>query len=163
MGRQARLAALTGRQSGADSDLRRSTERSRPYLPVPFFVQALLSQPDPQRLDHEKRKLEQRLEELTRKFGGPDIPKRRPYPKVPQKYCNPEYPAQTWSGRGKRPRWVQALIASGVTLEDLRIDTAKLVQNGLKRAGRLATEPTGWTSFASSIQTAKKPIGASGS
>jgi DNA-binding protein H-NS len=89
-----------------------------------------------ERLDHEKRKLEQRLEELTRKFGGPDIPKRRPYPKVPQKYCNPEYPAQTWSGRGKRPRWVQALIASGVTLEDLRIDTAKLVQNGLKRAGR---------------------------
>jgi DNA-binding protein H-NS len=85
-----------------------------------------------QRLDREKHKLELQLEELNRKFGGPpsDIPqsrpdrkiaRRRPYPEVPQKYCNPANPEQTWSGRGKQPHWVQALIASGVTLNDPRV------------------------------------------
>jgi DNA-binding protein H-NS len=91
-----------------------------------------------ERLDREKQKLEQQLEELGRKFGGPpsDIPQRRPYPKVPQKYCNPEYPAQTWSGRGKQPRWVKKLIASGASLEDLSISSAELVRAWLKRASR---------------------------
>jgi len=38
------------------------------------------------RLDHDKQKLEQQLEELNRKFGGPpsDFSQRRWYPKVPQ-------------------------------------------------------------------------------
>jgi len=91
-----------------------------------------------QRLDHEKQKLEHQLEKLGRKFGGApsDIRPRRPYPKVLQKYCNPEYPAQTWSGRGKQPRWVKTLMANGATLEDLRVDSAKLIQDWLKRAGR---------------------------
>jgi len=91
-----------------------------------------------QRLNHEKQKLEQQLEELSRKCGGPpsDIPQRRRYPKVPQKYCNPEYPAQTWSGRGKQPRWVKTLVDKGATLEDLRVDSANLIGDWLKRASR---------------------------
>jgi DNA-binding protein H-NS len=99
-----------------------------------------------ERLDRERQKLENQLEELSRKFGGapsdipqrrpdPNIARRRPYPRVPQKYCNPEYPAQTWSGRGKQPRWVKTLMANGATLEDLHVDSAELVRAWLKRAG----------------------------
>ena len=35
------------------------------------------------------------------------------------KYAHPENPSQTWSGRGRRPRWVTEQIESGKSLEDL--------------------------------------------
>ena len=35
-------------------------------------------------------------------------------------YVNPENPAETWSGRGRRPRWVNDAFAAGRTLEDLK-------------------------------------------
>jgi DNA-binding protein H-NS len=38
---------------------------------------------------------------------------------VAVKYRNPENPVQTWSGRGKRPLWVNEALASGKTLDDL--------------------------------------------
>jgi hypothetical protein len=38
---------------------------------------------------------------------------------VPVKYRNPSNPILTWSGRGKRPAWVNEALASGMTLEDL--------------------------------------------
>ena len=44
---------------------------------------------------------------------------RRP---VPPKYRNPADPTQTWSGRGKRPRWFHAALDSGKTAEDMLID-----------------------------------------
>jgi DNA-binding protein H-NS len=40
---------------------------------------------------------------------------------VAPKYRNPADPAQTWTGRGKRPRWVQAAIDAGKSLESLAI------------------------------------------
>ncbi|HEV7777559.1 MAG TPA: H-NS histone family protein [Luteibacter sp.] len=44
---------------------------------------------------------------------------------VAPKYRNPVDPAQTWSGRGKRPLWfVAALKRRGVTAENLLIDGA---------------------------------------
>ena len=74
------------------------------------------------KLEHEKQKL-QRQDELGRKFGGSpkDIPQRRPYPKVEPKFRNPENPSETWSGRGKTPRWVVELLATGANLDELRI------------------------------------------
>ena len=41
--------------------------------------------------------------------------------KVVAKYANPEDPNQTWTGRGRKPRWVEALIQKGNTLKDLEI------------------------------------------
>jgi len=41
--------------------------------------------------------------------------------KVVAKYANPEDPNQTWTGRGLKPRWVEALIQKGNTLKDLEI------------------------------------------
>ena len=75
------------------------------------------------KLESEKRKLQNQLDELGRRFGGSpkDIPQRRPYPKVEPKFRNPNNPSETWSGRGKSPQWVVELIASGRSLEELRI------------------------------------------
>jgi DNA-binding protein H-NS len=56
------------------------------------------------------------LEEVVRAGGKPR--KRQP-PK--EKYRNPEKPSQTWSGRGKKPAWVEKALASGKTLKDLQI------------------------------------------
>lgn len=40
---------------------------------------------------------------------------------VASKYRNPEDTSMTWTGRGKRPKWVQAALDSGKTLDDLMI------------------------------------------
>ncbi|NHF72962.1 H-NS histone family protein [Paracoccus xiamenensis] len=41
--------------------------------------------------------------------------------KVAPKYANPQNAEQTWTGRGRRPQWVQEALASGRSLEDLAI------------------------------------------
>jgi DNA-binding protein H-NS len=43
---------------------------------------------------------------------------------VAVKFRHPENPSLTWSGRGKRPAWVNEALASGKTLEDLSISTS---------------------------------------
>lgn len=40
---------------------------------------------------------------------------------VAVKYRHPENPALTWSGRGKRPTWMNEALASGRTLEEFLI------------------------------------------
>lgn len=40
---------------------------------------------------------------------------------VAPKYRNPADQAQTWSGRGRQPVWIQAHVAGGGRLEDLAI------------------------------------------
>jgi DNA-binding protein H-NS len=64
------------------------------------------------------------LEERLRKLDGHtqvDQKTRRPYPTVHPKYRNPNKPSETWSGRGKRPRWLIAQLRSGKRLDDFRI------------------------------------------
>jgi DNA-binding protein H-NS len=41
--------------------------------------------------------------------------------KVKPKYRNPADPGQTWTGRGKRPRWYSAALAAGKKEKDLLI------------------------------------------
>ncbi len=41
--------------------------------------------------------------------------------KVKPKYRNPNDPGQTWSGRGKRPRWFVAALGAGKKEKDLLI------------------------------------------
>lgn len=52
--------------------------------------------------------------------------KRRPYPPVRPKYRNPNNPAETWSGRGRPPRWLQPQLRSGRKLDDFLIERASL-------------------------------------
>ena len=40
---------------------------------------------------------------------------------VAPKYAHPDDPTQTWTGRGRRPRWVQEALEGGKTLDDLAI------------------------------------------
>jgi DNA-binding protein H-NS len=41
--------------------------------------------------------------------------------KVAPKYRNPANPAETWAGRGVKPKWMQALLAQGKSMDDFRI------------------------------------------
>lgn len=85
-----------------------------------------------EKITAEKQELEKRLAQLNRpeQFGGAEKspaetgtaqPPRRRYPKVAPKYVNPLRPTETWSGRGKQPRWLVAALQSGHTLEEFRI------------------------------------------
>jgi DNA-binding protein H-NS len=40
---------------------------------------------------------------------------------VAPKYRNPDNPAETWAGRGLKPRWLAAALKSGKKLEDFSI------------------------------------------
>jgi DNA-binding protein H-NS len=72
------------------------------------------------KMEAEKLKLQMRLEQIQGKASDQQ-PERRPYPKVYPKFRNPEAPHQTWSGRGKQPRWMRKLLAQGVSMKDLSI------------------------------------------
>ena len=68
----------------------------------------------------EKHELERRLARLQGRIESkPNA--RRPYPKVRPKYCNPERPSETWSGRGRQPHWVSAQLKSGKQFDELLI------------------------------------------
>jgi DNA-binding protein H-NS len=88
-------------------------------------VSAILSA----RIKAEKHELEKRLAVLDRGMGAvvrPDEPRvigekrRRKYPRVLPKYRNPQT-SETWSGRGKLPRWLAAAMKSGRKMEEFRI------------------------------------------
>ena len=88
------------------------------------------------RITSEKRELERRLAVLNR---GRDVIEgkdkdtaqsynsngkaRRKYPRVVPKYRNP-LTSETWSGRGKQPRWLVAAIKTGRKIEDFEIGGA---------------------------------------
>lgn len=83
-----------------------------------------------EKINAEKLELEKRLARLhpmessTLAPGSKSRTGRRPrrrYPQVLPKYFNPSAPEETWSGRGKRPRWLVAALQSGHNLEEFRI------------------------------------------
>jgi len=58
-------------------------------------------------------------EELANRYGG--RPRRRSsHPALP-KYRDPADPSKTWSGRGRKPAWVQAHLDKGGKIEQLQI------------------------------------------
>jgi DNA-binding protein H-NS len=95
------------------------------------------------RITSEKRELEKRLAVLNR---GKDVIEgasqsynsngkaRRKYPRVFPKYRNPQTPSETWSGRGKQPRWLAAAIKTGRKIEDFRIGEADRSNGRRQRA-----------------------------
>jgi DNA-binding protein H-NS len=89
------------------------------------------------RLTTEKRELEKRLAQLrresemrrsepadTQSVKGPRR-ERRKYPRVSPKYRNPKEPSETWSGRGKQPRWLVAALKTGHTIEEFVISNVE--------------------------------------
>ncbi|GAA3910931.1 H-NS histone family protein [Litoribacillus peritrichatus] len=41
--------------------------------------------------------------------------------KVAPKYQNPDNSAETWTGRGRKPKWVEKALNSGKSLDDISI------------------------------------------
>lgn len=75
------------------------------------------------RMIAEKAKLEERLRRIEGTAGAPNAERvRRPYAPVLPKYRNPNDPSETWSGRGKQPRWLKAQLRAGKKLSDLLIN-----------------------------------------
>lgn len=74
------------------------------------------------RMTAEKAKLEERLRKIEGTAAQNEERPRRPYPPVQPKYQNPKNPSETWSGRGKQPRWLKAQLRAGKKLNDLLID-----------------------------------------
>jgi DNA-binding protein H-NS len=75
------------------------------------------------KITQEKRELERRLNLLHSKPPTKELAfntQQRPHPKILPKFRNPAEPGETWSGRGKRPKWVIAQLKSGKKLEDLK-------------------------------------------
>jgi DNA-binding protein H-NS len=75
----------------------------------------------------EKAVLDERLQQLRSRpvrIAREPNEGRRPYPPVFPKYRNPANPAETWSGRGKQPRWIVAQLKSGKTLDCFLIEPA---------------------------------------
>jgi len=75
----------------------------------------------------ERHELEKKLAQLVGPETGlvfaeeaPSHPVRK-YPKVAPKYRNPLAPEETWTGRGKRPKWLVKALEGGARLETFKI------------------------------------------
>lgn len=55
---------------------------------------------------------------LSELVAAAPVRKRKP---ARQKYANPANAAETWTGRGRKPRWVEAALKGGRSLADLLI------------------------------------------
>lgn len=98
------------------------------------------------RITSEKRELERRLAVLNRSRGAIEGASnegaqsyssngkaRRKYPRVLPKYRNPQT-SETWSGRGKQPRWLVAAIKTGHRIEEFAINGAGAPKSRRQRA-----------------------------
>ena len=96
------------------------------------------------KLTSEKRELEKRLAQLRREkemrqseaahSQVKDTPReRRKYPRVFAKYRNPNEPSETWSGRGKQPRWLTAALKAGRTIDEFVIRNVDSTNNNFRR------------------------------
>jgi DNA-binding protein H-NS len=96
-----------------------------------------------ERLTTEKRELETRLAKLRRDQELPRLksegaateprPERRKLPAVSPKYRNPDQPSETWSGRGKRPRWLTAALTAGRTIDEFMISEGESANDAAAR------------------------------
>ena len=62
------------------------------------------------------------LEFLAGKLTKSSIEEATPN-KLPPKYKNPNDESQTWCGKGKKPKWITELLATGKQLDDLKIQS----------------------------------------
>ncbi len=79
-----------------------------------------------QKRDKERTELRDKFRQLAAEKGisWTDIVgtgKAKPRGPVAAKYADPKDPTQTWSGRGRMPKWLSAKIKSGAKLESFKI------------------------------------------
>ncbi|SIO03670.1 DNA-binding protein H-NS [Rhodovulum sp. ES.010] len=74
--------------------------------------------------EREKAKARAALEEKAKEYGfslDEIVGKKSRRAKSSPKYRNPDNAAETWSGRGRRPNWLDEALKKGAKLEDFRI------------------------------------------
>lgn len=76
--------------------------------------------------DRRKREAVAELEETAKRLGfnlseltGAVASRKRT--SAPPKYANPANPADTWTGRGRKPKWMEAALRAGRSPDDLLI------------------------------------------
>lgn len=76
--------------------------------------------------DRKKKQALAELEEKAREMGfslaeltGTAAPRKRA--PASAKFANPANPADTWSGRGRKPRWFAEALAAGKKPEDMAV------------------------------------------
>jgi DNA-binding protein H-NS len=136
---------LDGRPSNGDESAMRKLDLEAMDFDELWLLHEELTKILSEKISAEKLELEKRLAQLNRveRIGdmgiSPAEPRtdrapRRKYPKVLPKYSNPSEPGETWSGRGKQPRWLVAALRSGHKLEDFLIaDTKGAPRNKIRR------------------------------
>ena len=81
-----------------------------------------------------RKKVEQIITEagfkVTDIFGGRGGKGRT----VAAKYANPDDPSETWTGRGRKPRWLSAKLADGAKMEKFIIKSASLESRAARAA-----------------------------
>ena len=100
-----------------------------------------------ERMTAEKQQLEVRLQRLNRvdkaygsngltpisaRNGSP----RRKYCKVFPKYQNSKVPFETWSGRGRQPRWLVSALKAGRKIDDFEIPPGERGRPRIKAPGQ---------------------------
>lgn len=82
--------------------------------------------------EEEKERVRQQIEKLASDagfsvdevLGVRAVVKRRTRAKAQPKYENPLNKGDTWTGRGRKPKWVETALKGGKKLEDLLIKKA---------------------------------------
>lgn len=79
------------------------------------------------RRNEERKKVVEQIRGILTEHGmsWDDLPRTRggagKGAKVSPKFRDPKNPENTWSGRGRKPKWVEAHLASGGSMESLAI------------------------------------------
>lgn len=62
------------------------------------------------------------LDALLKAEEGGSAKAAKPRKSIAPKYRNPLNPDQTWTGRGRKPKWVEEMLAAGGSLDEALID-----------------------------------------
>lgn len=98
-----------------------------------------------EKLVAERMELDRRLALLSQRqsrsdAGGADVESENDaaprHGTLPPKYRNDSAAGETWSGRGKRPRWLVEAVRTGRKLEDFRIGVASKTKEDDKKRSR---------------------------
>lgn len=70
----------------------------------------------------QRQELDERLRDLEQFATTSKKTAATLHPKAGPVYRNPDHPAQIWSGRGLRPRWLVFQLAAGRSLDEFRVE-----------------------------------------
>jgi DNA-binding protein H-NS len=86
-------------------------------------LQEILNEAIEVRRDTEKQELLEKMTTLASESGYSldELISDKPKKSVKIKYRNPDNFSESWTGRGRKPKWIQKLLDSGKKLEDFEI------------------------------------------